>query len=193
MDLVLRAAEFASIAHQNQRRKDLERTPYINHTIGVARILSSAGVTDPEVLAAALLHDTVEDTGVSPETLTEQFGTRVSGIVLEVTDDKRLDKVSRKKAQIQHVPYLSPEARLVKMADKLYNCRDLKQNPPAHWSPEEVRGCMIWSYAVCRGLMGQNEALDAEFQQVFSELQGVSDDALEAGLEEYYNLICMSE
>merc|ERR1712131_493964 len=93
MDRLVAATDFAARKHKDQRRKDSEQTPYINHPIGVAQILSKEGsVTDVDVLIGALLHDTVEDTE-------EQFGSRVRSIVAEVTDDKNLEKIERKRLQ----------------------------------------------------------------------------------------------
>uniref|UniRef100_A0A8C8VN64 Guanosine-3',5'-bis(diphosphate) 3'-pyrophosphohydrolase MESH1 n=1 Tax=Pelusios castaneus TaxID=367368 RepID=A0A8C8VN64_9SAUR len=129
---LLEAADFAARKHRQQRRKDPEGTPYINHPIGVARILSrEAGVTDIAVLQAALLHDTVEDTGTTFSEIEEHFGEEVRQIVEEVTDDKLLPKMERKRLQIERAPQSSRGAKLVKLADKLYNLRDLNRSTPA--------------------------------------------------------------
>ncbi|XP_055571828.1 guanosine-3',5'-bis(diphosphate) 3'-pyrophosphohydrolase MESH1 [Falco biarmicus] len=128
---LLAAADFAARKHKAQRRKDPEGTPYINHPIGVARILAhEAGVTDLVVLQAALLHDTVEDTDTTFSEIEEQFGEEVRRVVEEVTDDKTLPKMERKRLQVEHAPGSSPQAKLVKLADKLYNLRDLNRCTP---------------------------------------------------------------
>ena len=102
MDRLVAATDFAARKHKDQRRKDSEQTPYINHPIGVAQILSKEGsVTDVDVLIGALLHDTVEDTECSFEEIEEQFGSRVRSIVAEVTDDKNLEKMERKRLQVE--------------------------------------------------------------------------------------------
>ncbi|CAM4638213.1 unnamed protein product [Caretta caretta] len=107
---------------------------------GVARILSrEAGVTDIAVLQAALLHDTVEDTDTTFSEIEEQFGGEVRRIVEEVTDDKMLPKMERKRLQIERAPHSSRGARLVKLADKLYNLRDLNRSTPAGWSEQRVQ------------------------------------------------------
>ncbi|KAI3377313.1 hypothetical protein L3Q82_008511 [Scortum barcoo] len=129
--LLLETVNFAAEKHRNQRRKDAEETPYINHPIGVARILShEGGITDIEVLQTALLHDTVEDTDTSPAELEAKFGPVVAGYVKEVTDDKSLPKQERKRQQVEHAPHCSHQAKLVKLADKLYNLRDLNRCTP---------------------------------------------------------------
>lgn len=102
MDRLVAATDFAAIKHKDQRRKDSDQTPYINHPIGVAQILSKEGsVTDVDVLIGALLHDTVEDTECSFEEIEKEFGSRVKSIVAEVTDDKNLEKMERKRLQIE--------------------------------------------------------------------------------------------
>jgi (p)ppGpp synthase/HD superfamily hydrolase len=92
-----------------------------------------------EVIAAAILHDTVEDTQTSPAELAARFGPKISAIVTEVTDDKSLPKAERKRLQIEQAAAASPEAQLVKLADKICNLRDLDTMPPANWSLERQR------------------------------------------------------
>uniref|UniRef100_A0A674ES19 Guanosine-3',5'-bis(diphosphate) 3'-pyrophosphohydrolase MESH1 n=1 Tax=Salmo trutta TaxID=8032 RepID=A0A674ES19_SALTR len=146
--ILLETVNFAAEKHRYQRRKDAEQTPYINHPIGVARILShEGGITDIEVLQAALLHDTVEDTDTSIGELQAIFGQTVARIVQEVTDDKALSKQERKRQQVEHAPHASQQAKLVKLADKLYNLRDLNRCTPTAWHffctavLEEICGC----------------------------------------------------
>ena len=87
--------------------------------------LASWSVSDVETLCAALLHDTVEDTDTTPDELEAAFGPEVSGVVMEVTDDKRLPKAERKRLQIEHAAVVSHRAKLVKLADKICNLRDI--------------------------------------------------------------------
>ena len=101
--LVLKAAEFAARKHRDQRRKDIDSSPYINHPISVALVIAQVGnIEDPEILAAALLHDTLEDTDTSVSELLEEFNETVADYVQEVTDDKSLPKKERKQFQIDH-------------------------------------------------------------------------------------------
>ncbi|GCC33814.1 hypothetical protein chiPu_0012285 [Chiloscyllium punctatum] len=168
--LVLEAADFAAKKHKNQRRKDPEGTPYINHPLGVARILAhEAGITDVVVLQAALLHDTVEDTNTTFTEIEERFGEKVRSIVAEVTDDKSLPKEKRKELQIQHAPHCSYEAKLVKLADKLYNLRDLKSSTPAGWTEKRVEQYFIWASQVIAGLRGTNQTLEKSLDALFKE------------------------
>uniref|UniRef100_A0A8C5JNB4 Guanosine-3',5'-bis(diphosphate) 3'-pyrophosphohydrolase MESH1 n=3 Tax=Passerellidae TaxID=1729112 RepID=A0A8C5JNB4_JUNHY len=128
---LLEAVDFAARKHKDQRRKDPEGTPYINHPIAVARILAhEAGVTDMVVLQAALLHDTVEDTDTTFSEIEERFGAEVRRVVEEVTDDKSLPKMERKRLQIERAAACSRRAKLVKLADKLHNLRDLNRCTP---------------------------------------------------------------
>ncbi|XP_067871268.1 guanosine-3',5'-bis(diphosphate) 3'-pyrophosphohydrolase MESH1 isoform X1 [Heterodontus francisci] len=167
---ILEAADFAAKKHKNQRRKDPEGTPYINHPLGVSRILThEAGITDVIILQAALLHDTVEDTDTTLAEIEESFGEKVRSIVTEVTDDKSLSKEERKQQQIKHAPHCSREAKLVKLADKLYNLRDLKRCTPAGWTEKRVEEYFIWASQVVAGLRGTNQALEMSLDALFKE------------------------
>lgn len=156
---LLEAACFAANKHRDQRRKDADATPYINHPLEVARILTDAGVNDTEVLMAAILHDTIEDTKTTAEELTSAFGERVCGLVLEVTDDKSLEKLERKRLQVVKAPTKSDEAKMVKIADKLANLRDFK-SPPVGWSEARIGAYFQFSEMVALGCAGANEVLD---------------------------------
>ena len=101
--LVIRAVEFAAKKHRMQRRKDTDASPYINHPIALMHVLCIDGsITDPEILAAAALHDTIEDTETTGEELEREFGSAIASIVSEMTDDKSLPKMERKRLQIEH-------------------------------------------------------------------------------------------
>lgn len=168
--LILKCVNFAAVKHKNQRRLDVDETPYINHPIGVAYILTSeANVQDPDVLLAALLHDTVEDTDTTFEEIEFHFGETVRKIVQEVTDDKSLPKMERKRLQIVHAATSSFKAKLVKLADKLYNLRDLQQALPKGWSEERRREYFIWSKKVVDNLRGTNQALENALDIVFKQ------------------------
>ncbi|WAR15405.1 MESH1-like protein [Mya arenaria] len=152
---VIRCTDFAAIKHKNQRRKDQDRTPYINHPI------------DLQVIQAALLHDTVEDTQTTFEEIDQHFGPEVCGIVKEVTDEKGLTKMARKEAQIKHAPGASPKAKLVKLADKLYNLRDLNRQTPVGWSEERVQEYFVWAAKVVEGLRGTNARMEHDLDELF--------------------------
>lgn len=165
--LVVRAAAFAADRHIHQRRKD-NVTPYINHPIALARVLQvEGGVHDPIAIAAALLHDTVEDTATTHAELVDYFGPEVAGVVAEVTDDKSLPKAERKRLQIEHAPYLSDRARLVKLADKICNLRDLRCSPPVGWSREWRRNYFDWARRVINQLRGSHPGLEAVFDEAY--------------------------
>lgn len=162
--LILAAAMFAAERHRHQRRKDAEASPFINHPLTLADILvNEGGVHDASVIAAALLHDTVEDTNTSNKELVEHFGQQIAGIVAEVTDNKSLAKQERKRLQIVHARTASHEARLVKLADKIANLRDLAARPPHDWPQERRAEYVRWSVQVVDELRGTHEALEAAF------------------------------
>lgn len=167
--LLLRALAFAAHKHRDQRRKDAQASPYINHPIALADVLANeAGVDDVSVLCAAILHDTVEDTETTPEELAEHFGERIRDIVLEVTDDKALPKAARKQAQIDHASHISPEAQLVKLADKICNLRDMIDAPPADWPLERRQQYFDWAKQVIDGLRGRHARLEALFDAAYA-------------------------
>ncbi|HET6545370.1 MAG TPA: HD domain-containing protein [Rhodanobacteraceae bacterium] len=164
---ILHAASFAAEKHRDQRRKGVEASPYINHPLKLADVLANeGGVTDIEILCAALLHDTIEDTKTTEAELREQFGDSVANIVREVTDNKNIDKEVRKQLQIGHAPNLSPQAKLVKLADKICNLRDLLTSPPADWSAERKRAYFEWAQQVIAGVRGTHASLEATFDEI---------------------------
>lgn len=193
---VLHAAFFASEKHRDQRRKNAARTPYINHPLEVAHLMALAGVTDVDVLCAGLLHDTVEDTCTTFDEIATEFGTRVAELVREVTDDKSLPKVERKKLQIEHAAHVSEGAKLIKLADKLSNLSSLLTSTPPSWSPAVVRGYAIWGLTVFQRLRGTNLSLEAQLNSVFEGI-GVdpcmTDKEREAELQAYYSAIAGDE
>jgi len=166
--LLFRALAFAAHKHRDQRRKDAEASPYINHPIALAEVLAGeGGVADVEVLAAALLHDTIEDTATSLEELRAAFGARIAGMVAEVTDDKNLEKSERKRLQIEHAAGISPGAKLVKLADKICNLRDVADRPPAQWDLRRRQEYFEWAKQVIDRLRGVHPALERAFDAAY--------------------------
>jgi (p)ppGpp synthase/HD superfamily hydrolase len=134
---VLTAADMAARWHVHQRRKGIAREPYINHLLEVASLVAEAtGGSDPPLVVAALLHDAIEDQGVTSEMLASEFGNGVADIVLELSDDKALPKEERKRRQVEAAPTKSREAKLIKLADKTSNLRTIASSPAADWSVE---------------------------------------------------------
>ena len=114
------------------------------------------------------MHDTVEDTETSFEELTLIFGQKVCGIVKECTDDKTLPKAERKEKQVETVSKKSREAKLVKLADKLYNLRDMNRATPERWSEDRVREYFIWAKRVTGQIEGVNETLEKELKDIYA-------------------------
>ena len=165
---ILQAAAFAADKHRLQTRKDKDATPYINHPLALACLLAyECAEQDQTLLIAALLHDTIEDTQTTFEEIASRFGTDVAEVVQEVTDDKSLAKEERKRLQITHAGTASRTAKLVKLADKICNLRDISSSPPANWSLERKREYFDWARQVVdqiRGTHGRLEQLfDAEY------------------------------
>ena len=167
---IIQAAYFAAEKHRTQRRKDTEKTPYINHPLALANVLAvECSIDDVEVICGALLHDTIEDTETTEAELVAAFGENITRIVLEVTDDKTLDKIERKEAQVAHAPHISDQAKLVKLADKISNLRDISASPPSGWSVERKQEYFDWAARVIDGLRGVHPELEALFDQIYSK------------------------
>ncbi|MCA9189196.1 MAG: bifunctional (p)ppGpp synthetase/guanosine-3',5'-bis(diphosphate) 3'-pyrophosphohydrolase [Planctomycetales bacterium] len=170
MNRILAAAHFAASKHTQQRRKNDAATPYINHPIEVAEHLSRVGgVTDEDVLIAALLHDTVEDTDTTCEEIEQRFGPRTASIVMECNDDKSLPKSERKRLQVVTAAKKSDAAKLVKIADKTCNLRSLLADPPTDWNLDRQREYFLWAEQVVAGLLGINDQLDNAVRDVLDE------------------------
>jgi (p)ppGpp synthase/HD superfamily hydrolase len=122
--LVRRAYAFAEAAHRGQRRKD--GCAFIAHPVRVARLLAGRGY-DEEVLAAALLHDVVEDTSVSLKEVRDRFGSRVAELVACVTENRELPLGERKRAYRDRLRRSSQAARAICAADKVCNLADLRE------------------------------------------------------------------
>ncbi len=172
--LILKAVDFAARKHRDQRRKGEESSPYINHPIAVASLLAQAGISDAEILAAALLHDTIEDTETTLAELEEAFGARVAGIVAEVSDDTSLPQAERKALQIRHASELSTPAALVKLADKTVNISDIACHPPRGWSLERRREYLDWAERV----VDRVPAVSRELLDLFAARLQAARDAL---------------
>ena len=172
LSLVLRAASFSAEQHcraekiQNRFRKGADSHPYINHPLAVARLLiEEGGVNDPVTLAAALLHDTMEDVPTPYSLLLSEFGPEVAGIVRELTDDKALPKAERKRMQVVNAPHKSHKAAMIKMADKICNMRDIANSPPAGWDLARKQTYYDWGKVVVGALPRCNSKLEAAFEE----------------------------
>ena len=169
-----RATGFAAWKHKGQMRKGEGGIPYIHHPIEVTSILAEIGsIGDLDVLQAALLHDTIEDTETNSDELEMHFGSRVCAIVLEVSDDKTLDKPVRKARQVEHAPHLSSEARTLKLADKISNVYDVAFSKPVGWATEQQLEYFDWAFRVVAGLRGCHSELEVAFDRQLAESREV--------------------
>jgi len=175
------AIAFSAEKHRDQRRKDTAQSPYINHPLQLVDVLVSVGgITDKVTLSAAALHDTIEDVDVTREELVERFGAEVASVVEEVTDDKTLPKQQRKQLQIEHAATISLPAKLVKLADKICNVRDVLQSPPPQWSDARRLEYANWAAAVVDQLRGTNAGLEAQFDALHASAVSLLAEAGEA-------------
>ena len=171
IEKLARAYDFAAARHAGQPRKGEAAEPYINHLTEVARLVAEAtGGADADLVIAAVLHDTVEDTQTTPDELTALFGPRVAGLVAEVTDDKTLPKAERKRLQIEHAGHASAGAKIIKIADKTSNLRALAASPPVGWEAERKTDYARWAQAVVARCRGANPWLEGEFDAAVAGL-----------------------
>lgn len=183
LSLFFKALRFAAYKHRNQRRKDSQSSPYINHPIAVAETLWRVGhVREITTLVAAVLHDTIEDTDTTPEEVKAEFGDAVLSLVLEVTDDKRLPKAERKRLQIETAPHKSPGAKQIKLADKITNVYDVIHTPPLTWSLQRKWDYLDWTEKVVNGLRGQNRELEELYDQTLAEGRQILGRQKEGGI-----------
>jgi len=170
--LIARAWNFSADRHAKQKRKGDAQEPYVNHLAEVAELVATATEgRDANLVTAAVLHDTVEDTATLPGELASIFNADVAGLVSEVTDDKRLDKAERKRLQVEHAAVKTTRAKILKLADKTSNLRSLVKSPPSDWSLERKREYLAWAKEVVKGLRGANTWLEARFDEAAEQLE----------------------
>jgi GTP diphosphokinase / guanosine-3',5'-bis(diphosphate) 3'-diphosphatase len=169
---VLRAADAAARWHVHQRRKGAAEEPYVNHLLEVATLVAEAtDGKDPELVIAALLHDSIEDQEVPRSVIAEAFGDGVAKLVEEVTDDKRLEKQERKRLQVEHAHKKSQRDKILKLADKTSNLRAIAASPPPEWSVKRRLEYVDWARKVSTGLTGVSKWLEGEFEQAAKEAE----------------------
>lgn len=184
--LYTQCLEMATHFHRKQTRKS-NGDPYIIHPISVANLICNVGNVDhPVILSAAVLHDVVEDTEATLIDI-EKISPAVASIVAEVTDNKSLSKVERKKLQVKNAPGKSYGAKLVKLADKLNNLEDMKIQRPVGWTDDYVLGYFVWCKEVVKGLRGTNKDLEERLDKVFDDMIP-SDLNHDDFLEKFYSM-----
>jgi guanosine-3',5'-bis(diphosphate) 3'-pyrophosphohydrolase len=170
LKVIFEALTYAAKMHSTQRRKDNRDTPYINHPIDVAKtLITVGGITDPNVIAAALLHDTVEDTEATVEDIDRLFGSTIRSLVMECTDDKSLPKEERKRLQVTNAPHKSESAKCIKLSDKISNVKDIGEYPPVLWSKQRLIDYLDWTEEVIKGLRGANKSLEELYDKTLEK------------------------
>jgi len=165
---IFEALNFSAQKHRRQYRKGMDASPYINHPIAVAHVLEREGeVKDQVTLIAALLHDTIEDTDATREEVAVAFGEEIADLVMEVTDDKRLEKRVRKELRVRGAPRLSSRAKKIVIADKICNIQDILESPPDQWSLDQKLEYLDWSSRVVDGCRGCNQKLERCFDDLY--------------------------
>lgn len=185
--LVDKAIHFATCAHQGTERRG-KGYPYILHPLEAMTIVATL-TNDPELLAAAVLHDTVEDTAVTPEELEREFGSRVAHLVAQETDirqaadGRKLTWLERKQRDLAKLGAASTEVKIVTLGDKLSNmraiARDYRQQGDALWQIFRVKdkATHAWRYRGLRDAMKELSGTAAfqEFDRLVKEVFGEAD------------------
>jgi guanosine-3',5'-bis(diphosphate) 3'-pyrophosphohydrolase len=172
--LVSKAAEFAAHRHTGKTRKARPDEPYINHLAEVANILADVtDGSDAELVAVGWLHDTVEDELATRAELVSEFGDRIAALVDEVTDDMSLPQAQRRQKQVESAPHKSPDAKLIKIADKISNIRARIHADPTAEQRNELSAYTIWAGQVVAGCRGVNSKLDAKFDEAVRAAKSV--------------------
>ena len=170
--LLLKAVKFAAEKHRFQRRKDAKKTPYINHPINVVNMLANEGEeSDTNLLIAALLHDTLEDTKTKPEEIEKEFGPEVLLIIQEVTDNKMFPSPLRKKLQVKNAHKKSISAKKIKIADKICNIRDIITIPPKYWTTKRKLEYVEWTEKVVNEVRGVNQNLEIIYDDLVRNIK----------------------
>jgi (p)ppGpp synthase/HD superfamily hydrolase len=170
---ILAAARFAAEKHAAQKRKGAAAEPYVNHLIEVAQLIAdSSEKLDANLVMAGFLHDTIEDTYTTADELERAFGSDITALVMELTDDKSLPKEVRKELQVEEAPHKSVRAQVIKLADKISNLRSVLTSPPANWNMRRRREYFAWAQRVVNALSAPNPILKAEFDRTFAKFKG---------------------
>ncbi len=171
---IARAYALAAARHVTHKRKGEAGEPYINHLCEVAELVAEAtDGADENLIIAAVLHDTIEDTDTTYSEILALFGQDVADLVQEVTDDTSLPSRERKQRQIANAPNKSPRAKILKLCDKTSNIRSMTSSPPAHWSEQRRLDYLDWARQVIDGLRGVHADCEARFDQALAEAERV--------------------
>ena len=188
MAKIERAIQFALAAHAGAKRKGKDR-PYILHPIEVMSIVA-AMTGDEDVIAAAVLHDTVEDTDTTPADIEREFGPRVRDLVMAESEDKmthlpaEASWKSRKQATIEHLKTVGRDEKLICLGDKLANIREMSRDHALIgdelWERfnQKDKAMHAWYYrSVYSILVGEfgNVPAMAEYKQLLTQIFGEAD------------------
>lgn len=159
---------FATEAHGKQTRAN--GSPYILHPTRVMKLIYKVGMC-PEMevvrwkmMQAALLHDVMEDCGVNVHGLTDRFGAFVSGLVMELTQDKSLPRDERRRKMIEHCGSMSRHAQMLKLADRLDNMREM-----GSMSDKFIARYCAESRQMLKGMSGACPEFEAEIRGLISK------------------------
>jgi GTP diphosphokinase / guanosine-3',5'-bis(diphosphate) 3'-diphosphatase len=165
LPILLMAIDFAAMRHLKQVRKHADWVPYIIHPFRVAILLwEDAEVRSEDMIMAALLHDLLEDTQTVREELGSLFGKKVLVLVDLLTESTEV-------SLLDQVKEMSKEAKMIKLADRTHNLRDLLDHPPKEWKADKVEKFILKSRQLLEALQGVHPQLEKTYAGALESLE----------------------
>ena len=161
--LIIHALEFALLKHKDQFRAD--GLPYIVHPLRMVELLRSVGINDENILCATLLHDILEDTPTLVEEISGKFNQQITNLVLELT--KRFYGEKKKVDLDEIVKNMSPNAKIIKLADRIDNLYDIKRT----WSLEKIKEYVLESIELYYRLKDVHPQLSKHLWTLITQIQ----------------------
>ena len=167
--IILAALSFATRKHRHQHKNDTQSSAGISQPIQIAHVLGVEGnIADEQVIAAAILHDTIEDAETTNEELRQHFGLTIAEVVEEVTGDVSMSVQQRKLHQLEQAPHISRRAKLIKLAERICDLRDMADSPPADLTTRQIQDYFDWSKEVVDCMRGISPSLEGAFDEVYA-------------------------
>ncbi len=169
-EIVLKAQKFACEKHKNQKRKD-GITPFSDHLEGVVNRLKNLGISNQDVLCAAWLHDTIEDTNTTFDEINEIFGNAISVLVLSLTKDSELSKKERETQYIQQLKDSTLQAKIIKFCDISANLKDIANAPISNTQKnKQIKKLFHYLRVIKKGL----SQINSEYPKMRELIDGIN-------------------
>lgn len=171
MTIAEKARDFVTVKHSHLFRPNKAKQPIIEHLAEVAGLVEMAGGTDVQI-AAAWLHDTVEDTKTTLDMIRQEFGVEIARLVDGLTDPPEfaaMPLAQRKPLQAERLAKKSDEIKLIKLCDQISNVRSVLHDPPSEWDAAKSLAYVTGAQKLAEICAGLSPMLDGLFDEVFDE------------------------